>query len=388
MARQNSLEIAAHTILTKGGYGRHGNTTIFNCPAGSDCFSGNCDWVELINGSCAPLDPGGGFSAADDSGSVTRTYTWRDSNIDEPDPTNSAVFGGKNSNSGEAYVTIRDDWTSTVDDENNLVVTTRTYVLEHGRRDIRTNLNTPLRKVRIYGYNQQSRSWVQQLEFNRENVAQANVFFSGEKYLGENTFVLAPQTTSADINYSARVWNQTVNANGVPYGDYEPYLDELLMGLQFKNGLPNELEPPVLYGVRQTPDICEYQVTADFTFSAPNMNAVLVFDWKYSDQKDYPSQNRITMDANKGQTTNFSLYGLFPSGYTKSTIDWRARYEPRAGSKLKPSDWSYGSEDILFILPFDATVPDVTDPECAEIGRGGLLPEYDYITYYDERNKI
>lgn len=383
MARENSLEVAAHTILTKGGYGRYGNTTIYNCPAGSDCFNGDCNHVELINGSCAPLDPGGGFTPADDAGSLTRTYTWRDSNVSWQQPDGN--YGGWNSDSGEAYVTIRDDWTSTVDDENNLVVTTKTYVLEHGRRDIRTRSGKPGRDVKIMGYNQGSKGWVEygDLTFWGEDVAAQRVYYSGERYIGTNQFILPPQATSAGINYSVMVWNHTVG-----YGDYEPYVDELLMGLQFKNGLPNELSPPVRQNVRQSPDICEYEVNATFTFSAPNMGAVLVFDWKYNDQKDYPESNRLRFDASKGSPTTFTLYSLYPTGYQKSAIDWRARYEPRAGSKLQPSDWAYGSEDIVFILPPDATVPDVTTPECAEIGRGALLPEYDYITYYDERNKI
>lgn len=156
---------------------------------------------------------------------VTYQYYFTDSN------------SGQNSNSSRVIVTATDNWTATVDDQNNLIVAVHTVINSIVRGNI---VGNPLKGGNYTRDITVSRSKGGQAVFskNADPVGYSHTL-AGKIDLGTETFILPPGSSKS--RGSLYVLSHTT---GYPWT--EIYTDEMWAGISFKNTLPaiDPIEPP------------------------------------------------------------------------------------------------------------------------------------------------
>lgn len=154
------------------------------------------------------------------TGAQTVQYWWRDANV---------ASGGQytDANSSRAIATVRDSWTASIDDRNNLTIRVTSTLLSLDRDDLRgSNQNTPGRLIQIY---REDGALVSSLTDNQLAVAH-NI--SGQVDLGTSTFTLAPGANNT--RQSLLIRNETIG--------YQSW-DIIGIGVQFMNPLPKDYRP-------------------------------------------------------------------------------------------------------------------------------------------------
>lgn len=378
MAQNNNIQIAQYTQVLYGGYGRGVNGVPRYPCDGKGCRTpgSNCNRVEEIDGNCGPIDGSAYWVNADDSGTTTRTYTWRDSQT------------GINSSSARANIEIQDEWTSSIDGNNNLIVNLKSTVTKVWRDDRYNVAGTSIpRQIAVleggnYPTTQAGSHVIQLLP-----AVNAATFENGGNpwTIGvsrQQVLVIPPQGQSGAAQpFRVKAWyaggGMNINTS------YNDYVDEMSMGTIFKNNLPNELTPPVFVRVDQVPDICNNVVDATIHFTPPNLNgAQLELYWSYEDGVWSENKKAVVPASRDAETVFYTIEDLLPTTCPPPTkVYWRARYIPTTDT-LQPSDWTYGNFETVFVPPIWMTVPDITTPECNSLGKGELLDEYDHVVYY------
>ena len=158
---------------------------------------------------------------AGDTDSNDTQYWYRDSNM---------LTGGYyvDANSSEVRYTVHQEWTTSVDNSNNLTITITTIIRSIERRDIQgTDSNTPGRIIDVY----KEIGGQSLIHLTDYQVATAHTL-SGEVNLGTQTFTLEPGR-DATTN-SLFIHNQT--DGGSSY-------DDIWAGVQFMNPLPADYRP-------------------------------------------------------------------------------------------------------------------------------------------------
>lgn len=377
---ESFLQVSFHTDLVSGGYGRTNGKPSYACN-GQGCYTPGtlCDLVECVDRSCGYFYDNPTWQDTGYTGEREFTYYWRDSN--------EAI----NSRSSEGYATIRDTWSATPDDQNNLIITHNTYLVAWGRQDIRGNPRpTPGRGLAIY--RAVNGNYTKVADMGTSNVNQ-EYHSGGNIHIGTFTYVLPPQTSSRGKypNTGTLVRNWVLGyANDQPSKNAaEIYIDMMFLGADFKNNLPNQFLPPVLDRIEQVADICEDHVIMDAYFEAPSMSgAKLEFQYWYNGETSSDARTMYVDPVTAGVPPVVQVKPVFPSRGEgeKVTVFWRARYVSN-NPALKDSDWTYGYEEVIFIPPPNMSVPDISAQECNSIMRGVLIPPYEEITWYGKDNE-
>lgn len=165
---------------------------------------------------------GGNWVNVNDVGSTTATYYFTDSRTMQ------------NENSSRVNVTLQDSWRIlNVDDNNNVILQLTTKILGISRGNLRGSTSG----TRNMFVRQTAGGGVIWATYN-DNIATAHTI-SGAFNIGTYTYTIAPQST----------WNRTSvyfrsNVSGHD-GDSPPsiYVDEMSMGVGFKNVLPIDYRP-------------------------------------------------------------------------------------------------------------------------------------------------
>lgn len=341
MDESSVAQARGQTLILCGGYpGEH---------TAADPAYGN--WVEVPEG----------------HGSITTWYEYADSN------------SMNNDNSSILRVYVTNEYDISYDDENNMVLNVTTTA---DRMERRMNGNphiggTANRDVAIMAPDGSKRVlW----RMNNLNIAVAGTINIGFTLPARTGIKLAPGESTNLGTFE--FWN--IGTGYGTIGVCNVWADNFQMGLMFQNNMPTKLDPPVLLGVTQTPDICENFVDGVMTFQGPSMNGVkLHLEWGYDGQD--VSTNVIELPGNKGVDINVLLSQLVPTNHTWNpiNINWRAKWMPTT-AKVEESDWSQGSWQVMFILHPHETVPDISKQECNAISKGELLPRYESEVCYSE----
>ena len=365
----SALQYSSGTRILSGGYGRKANgAPSYTCGSGTtgaNCYRRLCDRVEIIDGTCGPLTYASNFVDANDTDSATRTYTWRDSDA------------ARNSKSSGGWITITDSWVSVVNPDNSITVTVTTTVNGIKRGDIRGGYGD--RTIAIFDgadTNNNHPLWVGK----SENIAisQGTLYSGGASVV--HTYTIYPQKTT-QAYYAIRLKNWVTGSANINSGP-SIFVDEMAMGLVFKNNLPNDFDPPQFVKLDQTPHICDNNVVGEATFEAPNLNGGHIeFWWGYA-PGDWSERRMLTVEAtHDAQVVIPNITPIMPSQCEPQPIYWRARFVPDVDT-LQPSEWSYGEDTARFVPPVWMSVPDITVEECTAVGKGDPLDEFTDIVYY------
>ena len=165
-------------------------------------------------------------STSELSGSLTAVYYYRDSNVNS------------NANSSRVDITLKDDWTATINDYNYITVSLKTTLLSVGRTSIIGNPYGTTYTTRHLRFYRQAGGEVL-AEYTNDDIGVAHTLFSGELDFGTVEFTLPPgeSASRASIYFSNY-------ATG--YEQYEPpttYADIIYMGAEFLNPLPKDYRP-------------------------------------------------------------------------------------------------------------------------------------------------
>lgn len=365
------LQVAGNTIINFGGYGRRGNVPLYSCDGGN-CFAGTCNYVEMLDDTCQYIDPNTSWQDVEESGSMTRTYSWRDSN---------AGVRGENSCSSRGFVTITDYWTASIDSYNNYVVNVVSVINALGRND---PVGNPTGIGRGWAIKDANSGYI----FAQGEMRIYDVIANAlpREFSISKTFTLAPQTSSdGQYTWLARSW--TLGYATETTGR-EPFVDEMFMGLRFRNNLPKSFNPPSLLTISQEPDICDNNVNVHMTFDGPNLaGGRLLVQWRYSESDDWSDLYSYAVSTTREQDVTITLPDIEPSGCSedgKTTLYWRAQFQSTVAT-LTSSDWTYGQFETEFIPPVNMTVPDISVEECDMITRAVEIEEYEDCVEYDTR---
>lgn len=158
--------------------------------------------------------------------SKTYTYWYRDSNTS---------YGGQyvDAISSRVAISVTDEWTTSVDNRNNLTVTVTTTVNSIVRDDIRgQDQNLPGRNLALYRTQGGAAVWT----FQDLQVATARTLMGSPLVLGQETIVIPPGNT-ADVRPSIYFHNQTVGSSSY---------DDIWAGVQWRNPLPPNYIPDMV----------------------------------------------------------------------------------------------------------------------------------------------
>lgn len=366
----NHLQYRQRSHLISGGYGRVNGAPKYNCTGcttGDCCFvkGTNCDRVEVVDGTCGVRQEYLEWIDAPDNNSegVSFEYNWRDSNY----ALNSV------SQRGVAHATTT--WTSQ-QLEGNVLRVTATVTIDHiYRDDVRGNPDLRIyRRMAIKNAETNATLWIQNgaSPINRNGVGTVmNTPVSITR-----TFDILPQQTSV-TTYIAKIRNWCSTSTGGNFNGagensgIELYVDEMAIGAEFRNSLPNKFNPPVLRTIDQVRDICEDVVDANMIFEGPTLaNGKIEVQWRLEGQ-DWNDSRKAVASGTVGEVVEDLWLEDLPPRNTK--IYWRARWV--GAEYLEPSDWVYGDFETLWFPAPNQTVPDITDQDCARIGRGELIDE-------------
>lgn len=372
----SELQVKTNTIVLSGGYGRGaGGAPVYACNGGS-CFTGTCNAVEMIDDSCTSVPAGSGWGDIDLTGSKTATYSYRDSNA-----SNDMGGYGLNSASTRVAIQIRNDWKAKINDDATITIGVDTYLISLVRDNLTGISGLPGRNIFVYGMNGNNKVLKAQY-LNNSIDANATLYSGSPLFLGHRDITLAPQETSYN-EYTVYLHNKTVGrGDNIPPGVASIYADEMAMGVQFKNNLPNQLPAPKLLEIEQKENICENYVDAFLTFDEATITgAGLEVQWRYEGE-DWSDRKDIKVSSPLGQKVTVTLNKLVPD----TKVYFRARRIPLT-TKMVASDWIYGDFKTLWIPPIPMTVPDITEQECLTIRRGGCIDKFDHVVYYNEELK-
>lgn len=158
----------------------------------------------------------------DTSGSSTAEYYYRDS------------YNATNANSSRVVVTVRDDWTASINSRNQLTLTITTTITNIRRDDFRGINNTnPNRNIYIRRYNGGPVIWTVSDPATYAHDLGNNIS------LGTYTLTLEPGqgATGSSIYYRS----VTIGHDNDPVPN--DYCDEMAIGIEFKNILPADYRP-------------------------------------------------------------------------------------------------------------------------------------------------
>lgn len=302
-----------------------------------------------------------------------------------------------NARRSQTNVTIKTSWESYIDEFNNVVITTHTFLTRIERiarpgampewNAPASGGDVPSLGRRIYLFKPGTpcsvgaampEKWF--VPYNYDGLV-----FSGNIHISDTHRVLAPgQTTGAD---SAITYRNVVDG----YGAYlcstgtNRYTDAMELGFQFRNNLPTELPRPVLVDSNQTADICENFVYINLIFAAPPVNGAEIYvEWRYEGQ-DWSSERSASEGAERGKNVTVTISPIAPTNHTDSPqkVYWRAKFRPRR-VQMHESEWLYGESISMYVPAPNMSVPDITTEECNAIGKGDLLPEYTKEQCYND----
>lgn len=165
------------------------------------------------------------------TGSISRVYYYRDSN------------SATNANSSRVEITIRDEWSVSFDESNNMTVTVNTYLDRIIRGSI---IGNPLiggnatRHLRFY----REAGGAVLAEFTNDPIGTAHTILGNTISFGSFTFILPPgQGARRSTVYFS---NYTTGFEHIP--PPTTYADILLLGVELQNILPRDYRPGAVVG--------------------------------------------------------------------------------------------------------------------------------------------
>lgn len=348
-------------------------------------------WVEIVYGGYNGEEKGAGnsldpqFVDVPMQGELTVDYFYRDTNYAVNSPTLNL-----NNSSSRVDVKMKTSWDATRGENNIYNIHTETYILSIARSDKRESLApiayNPTRTINVSGT-------VGTVLTNLiSSPANTGVIWSGNKLVSSNDYKVKPgQAVSPNelsafyLNYTTGYWNPPPTPSNTP----SPFVDGMRMGVQFKNNLPDRCDDPVLSSVTQTPDICENEIEACFSFAPCSCTGMgLRFEYHYDGESWEMAKGAgqiVDMPASSTSLNTFCLQHLPPTNHTNNPviIYWRAKYYPIT-AEMPETDWATGDVDMVFILHPHETVPDISPQECSKLERGELIENYESETCYNE----
>lgn len=344
-------------------------------------------WVQITQGGYTNEEKGANgdlstaFSDVPESGTATVSYYYRDSNFGE------GQLPDLNKSSSRVDVKLKTEWTATKQSGNTYVVKTKTTILSIERccKDESAGKisQNPTRTINVSGKNGTVLSNL------ISSPANTGTIWSGSKVVGENTYTIPPgqevsvnELSAIYLNYTTGYWSP---GNPLP----STYVDEMRMGVQFKNNLPDRCDPPVLMSVTQTDDICENEVTACLRFAPCTCDGMALVIQYHFDGETWADAigngQEAQINASDSAANVICFDHLPPTNHTREPVIfyWRAKYIPIT-STMPETEWVEGSFEIMFILHPHETVPDISAQECAMLERGELIGKYEEETCYNE----
>lgn len=161
---------------------------------------------------------------------ASRTWTWwyRDSNKKSGSTYTDAI-------SSRVAISITESWTTSKDDKNNLTVRARVVVNSIVRDDLRgSDNNLPGRQIDLY----KEQGGLRVLNLTDTQVATAHTIYSGPLTIAEYSFKIAP---GQNIEHSTLYLHNKVISSSI--NSY----DDIWIGVQFRNTLPNDYRPGKVY---------------------------------------------------------------------------------------------------------------------------------------------
>lgn len=298
-----------------------------------------------------------------------------------------------NNNSTRVVVDIVERWDYEKLSNNRYQVTTEAWLTGIKRDDKRGNVPCcsvpwPSRTIQVFNADDKI-VWGPK----ETNTSLVETLMSGRVYLGKKTYLLKPQTATSNAEMACHYFNYTTYYYDPNKSPTDPnnakYLDDMVMGVQFYNGLPEECDPPAFIGATQADDICENTVEACVKFGPCSCEGMaLVFEYHFNgDTWDGAKAKGQTWQgpASPTSTNTICLPNLPPTNHTNEPIImyWRAKYIPDT-AEMPETDWAYGNFQMMFILAPHETVPDISPQECSKLMRGDLIGKYQAETCYNE----
>lgn len=315
-------------------------------------------------------------------GEATVTYTYRDSNFLE------GQLSNLNDSSTRVNVQMKTTWKAEKGSNNIYNIHTETYILSITRDDKRNNpaiSYNPTRTINVSG------SVGNVLANLVSSPANTGTIWTGNKLVSKNDYSVKPgqevspnELSAIYLNYTTGRWHP---------GDKLPsqFVDEMRMGVQFKNNLPDKCDDPVLISITQTEDICENEVEVCFRFAPCSCEGMgFHFEYHYDGESwsDAKANGQIVdFPASAAAANSFCLQHIPPTNHTNKPviIYWRAKYYPITAD-MPETEWTEGNFQVVFILHPHETVPDISPQECAMLERGELIGKYESETCYNEFN--
>lgn len=296
------------------------------------------------------------------SGSAISSYFYRDSD------------SGIDSQSSRVTVKIEDHWEATKNNDNSFTIKVESYLLSIVRDDIRGWPGTTPRTIRLR-QDRNSGNWL----WGPVNTAvqSAGAIFSGRLLLGSRTHVLWPEGTPGK-EFQSSAGSIYFRSNTLGYDNApvpNPYTDEFYFGLDYKNTLPRKLHPPVVKAIEQSPDICEYAVTAKFTVTMddiPDDNPHTVH-LQVSNDPNFANARDFYATGSKGADGlakfEFTVCCLKPSTlhYYRAMLNQPDLYE---------TDWGNGSFTTLDVIKPKDVVPEFSEADCKKLTTNNYVAEW------------
>ena len=262
------------------------------------------------------VPPDTGWRTEDD-GSATRTntasYYYVDSDVSSPD---------ENVNASKVTVGLTETWTASYDDLNTLTIRVNTVITSIDRV-LSGNAGSSTRDIRIYD------SKTGPLLWSKDNDALSTHNILTNLVVDSRTITVAPGGTYEAS--SLRYWN---HSHGMP--EAEPYVDEMDMGVQFKNTQPAPTDYRLSYsanGGSGAPSAqTAYEVSDSHQFTIPNGTPSWIhhifLGWSFNQSAttpDYQAGDTITLSKNDPQKTLYAVweYTYRPGKrYIQSSDSW------------------------------------------------------------------
>lgn len=293
-------------------------------------------------------------------GTATSTYTYRDSDY------------SLNYNSTRVRVGVTDHWSATKNSDNSFTITVESWLEYIVRDDRRGYAGTVGRSIFV----KQRRNDVAWLaEWWRTPINAQGTIYPGRLRLGVKTYTIYPgqETDEGSLYYRNTV-------SGYEWVQVPPtsiYVDELYMGIRYRNTLPRKLHPPVVQRIDQTPDICEYQVMVDFSVTMDDIPAddenphtvhlQVAQDPDFRDAKDYYSG--IVRKEDDLTYFEFNDIALIPNRqyYYRVELNQPDIYE---------TDWSTGSFTTIEVIKPKEVVPPFGEADCEQLTTSQMVAEW------------
>lgn len=363
----DGLQARGWVEITQGGY--------YNEDRGV-CIDGQCFQGATNSAVNVP------FKDVGETGEMTVTYNYRDSNY----PGNDHVYD-LNKSSSRVDVTMKTTWQASKGSNNTYIVKSITSLIKLERCCKNESLGAisynPTRTINLTG------TLGNVIKNLINSPANTGVFWSGNMKVSEDTYTIKPgeqvspnQLTCVYLNYSTGRWSP-----GQPLPNI--HVDEMRMGVQFKNNLPDRCDPPALMSVTQTDDICENNVEACLRFapcSCEGMGIRLEYRFDGESWEDAHGLGQyVEREASNIAPFNICLDKLPPTNHTAQPVIlyWRAKYYPITAT-MPETEWTSGNFDMMFILAPHETVPDISPQECSYLERGELIGKYEQETCYND----